>query len=255
MNLVFLDEAGYSHNWKKDIEGQPFMVLAAVMVDADRYIEQCEVIRDESGKIGVELKFPLGLGFEIKASSIAKGEGWWGKNTKERNCIRELMLNFPANCGGKIFLTIIDKKRHIDKYATPEQPHELCFKYIFERIQWELNESNENGICIYDQTKFMDDDLHDRSMLLMRNGSSLSYFSNYYGYVSGALVIDRIKEFHLGTSKNSLGLQVADYYATFAYQYYRKNKPENCDWWTTIRNNLRSVNGEYLGYGLKVFPD
>jgi len=255
MRLIFLDESGYSKNWKEDIETQPFHVLACFQVDADVYINASERLRSQVKNIGLEkIEHPLGLGFEIKANEIAKGKGWWKHHNDERNALRELMLSFPLECKGTTFLVVVDKKRHASKYVFPDPPHEKAFQFMFERLQWFLRDQNDFAVCVYDQTKFLDDDLHNASMGLMRDGSPVSYWSEYYGHVSEKFAIDRVKEFYLGRSENSLGIQIADYFATFGYQYFKSGCPDTCSWWDTIAKSLYEKEGKRDGFGLKVFP-
>ena len=255
MKLIFLDESGYSKNWKNDIEIQPFHVLSAIAIDCDRYAPLSQTLREKIGGIeDLELDHPLGRGFEIKANEVSKGKGWWKSHNEQRNEVRESMLSFPEKDNDTAFVVGIDKKKHSNKYAFPDPPHEIAFQFMFERIQWYLIDQNDVGICIYDQTKFLDDDMHEASTDLMRDGSAVTYQSEFFGYISKSFQIDRIIEFSLGKSENSIGLQVADYYAHFAYQYFKNGKPEKCGWWNTIQSNLYHKNGEVLGYGLKVFP-
>ena len=202
----------------------------------------------------LQLDHPLGRGFEIKASEIAKGKGWWRAHNAQRNEVRKSMLSFPEGNGDAAIVVVIDKNKHHNKYALPDPPHEIAFKFMFERIQWYLIDQDDVGMCIYDQTKFLDDEMHEASTDLIRDGSTITYQSDVFGYITKNFQIDRIIEFCLGKSDNSIGLQVADYYAHFTYQYFKNGKPEKCGWWNTIKTNLYKKNGEILGYGLKVFP-
>lgn len=255
MKLIFLDESGFAKNWKESINDQPFHVLGGVLIDSQAYFSASKSLRDAVMRIGLEkLDHPLGHGFEIKAKEIAKGAGWWKNNEGKRNKLRELMLSFPKQYGGTSFLIVIDKQKHINQYAFPGPPHEVAFQYMFERLQWKLMELNDEAVCVYDQTKFLDDDLHKASVGLMRDGSPVKYWSEFYGYVSEKFKIDLVKEFYLGKSDNSIGLQVADYVATFGYQYFRGGKPNNCGWWETLVGGLYTKDGKLEGYGLKVFP-
>lgn len=255
MKLVFLDESGFAKNWKESITDQPFYVLGGVLIDSADYFAASKELRDAVAELDLEkLPHPLGQGFEIKAKEIAKGAGWWRSNQEKRNSLRELMLGFPTKYGGTAFLVVIDKQKHLNQYAFPDPPHELAFQFMFERIQWKLSELTDESICVYDQTKFLDDELHNASVGLMRDGSPVQYWSEFYGYVSGKFAIDLIKEFYLGKSDNSIGLQVADYVATFGYQYFRRGKPKKCGWWETLVAALHTKSGQLEGYGLKCFP-
>lgn len=255
MKLIFLDESGFAKNWKESINDQPFHVLGGVLIDSQAYFSASKSLCDAVMGLGLEkMDHPLGHGFEIKAKEIAKGAGWWKNNEEKRNKLRELMLSFPKQYGGTSFLVVIDKQKHKNQYASPDPPHELAFQFMFERLQWKLMELKDEAICVYDQTKFLDDDLHNASVGLMRDGSPVQYWSEFYGYVSKKFRIDLVKEFYLGKSDNSIGLQVADYVATFGYQYFRRGKPNNCGWWETLVGGLYINDGKLEGHGLKVFP-
>lgn len=255
MKLIFLDESGFSKNWINDRVAQPFHVLAALAVDADNYIKACDRLRQEFNGIDeLKLEHPLGQGFEIKAKDVSSGKGWWKTHKAQRNDVRELMLSFPEIGEATAFLVVINKETHCQKYTSPEAPDRKAFQFMFERLQWFLKDKDDVALCIYDQTKVLDDDMHKDSMGYMREGSPLEYWSEHYGHVSTTFTIDRIKEFYLGKSENSVGLQVADYLAHFCYQYFKGGKPQNCGWWDTLQKGLYRKNGNLEGYGLKVFP-
>lgn len=255
MKLIFLDESGYSKNWVEDRATQPFHVLAGIAIDADAYVRASEKLRLEFvGIEELEMTHPLGQSFEIKAKEISAGKGWWKSHSEQRNDVRNLMLSFPECNAAEAFLVVIDKESHYQKYVSPESPDKVAFQYMFERLQWFLRDTDDFALCIYDQTKFLDDDMHKASMGYMRDGSPVVYWSEYYGHVSTQFSIDRIKEFYLGRSENSIGLQIADYFAHFGYQYFKTGRPNNCKWWSILKNGLYHKDGNLNGYGLKIFP-
>lgn len=255
MQLLFVDESGYSSNWKNDLEDQPYFVLSGFMIDADQYVSACEVIREEFSSIKLEKSnHPIGQGFEIKAKEIAKGNGWWKKNPESRSSIRDLMLSTPNRFGGVSFLVIIDKKMMIQRYSEPEDPVKLSLRYLYERVQKFLDQTNQSAVCIFDQSSFRDDEMHATSTTLTRDGSYLFYLSFEKGFVSEQLKLDRIKEFYLTRSENSIGIQVADYFATFGYQYVKSKDKEKCNWWALILGSLHNADGKVNGIGLKTFP-
>lgn len=255
MQLLFVDESGYSSNWKNDTDDQPYFVLSGFMIDADKYTSICDSLREEFSKIKLEkYNYPIGQGFEIKARDIAKGNGWWKKNTESRLAIRDLMLTTPNKSGGITFLVIIDKKKMLQQYSEPEDPVKLSLRLLYERVQKFLDQTNQTAVCIFDQSSFRDDEMHATSTTLTRDGSYLFYLSFHKGFVSEQLKLDRIKEFYLTRSENSIGIQVADYLATFGYQYVKSMEKDKCDWWGHIKSSLHNTNGKITGIGLKTFP-
>ena len=256
MKLLFIDESGFSRNWTQDIAQQPFYVLAGVCIDASEYAAACDDLRTKVECLNLpDLEFRLGQGSEIKARDVARGDGWWGNHNEQRNRFRDLMLGFPAEYGGAAFITVIDKARHRDQYAYPEDPVSMAMKYLFERVERYLRETDSHVFCIYDHDTWRTDSLHEESMSLIREGSRVIYFSRFSGErMETTNILDRILEMALGTSENSVGLQVADFFCTCAYFHFKSGRPENCGWWDHLCCSLHRQNNVLEGYGLKVFP-
>jgi hypothetical protein len=262
MYAIFMDESGYSFSWQKDMNNQPYFVQSAVCFPLNRLEEAYNHVRLKLGDIRLpESAGKLGRGFELKAKDIARGYGWWGDKPEEREVVRNLMLELPALFAGRAFLLVIDKHELLTKYGEKARdPQVVAFQYTLERIQWLLEREEQYAICIYDQNKKIDDIIHGGAASLAFKGSQVFYFSKSYGqFVSYSHKVKRVVEMTLGNSKNSLGLQVADFYATMAYQYFKAGRPSECGWWKVLQTSLDRKDGNpqgiLLGYGLKVFPD
>jgi hypothetical protein len=254
MRLLFLDESGYTHNWKENVDQQRFHVLGGVLVESAQYFALCAHVRAELAKLPLEVKAPpLGQGFEIKAREIARGHGWWRHNEPQRNAVRDLMLRAPGGFGAVGFVVVIDKKLHLEKYPLPDPPHEIALRYLLERAQWKLKDLNEHCVGVYDQAKVLDDEVHEASADILREGSSWVR-EGMYGYYKAELKMENLHELYLGRSDNSLGLQFADYLATFAYQHFKNGRPADCGWWKTLEAGLYTKDKKLEGFGLKVFP-
>jgi hypothetical protein len=166
-----------------------------------------------------------------------------------------MMLSFPLNHNGTGFVVVVDKERHRRQYASPQNPPELAMQFLFERLQWHLVKISSHAYCIYDHDKRRTDMLHDQSAQLIREGTEVMFFSKFYGeMLTTTNKLDRITELALGKSDNSVGLQVADFFATMAYCYFRDGKPGKCGWWDTLCASLLRKDGQLNGWGLKVFP-
>lgn len=256
MKLVFLDESGYSHNWLNDIDNQPFYVLSAVSIDCNAYAKACAEIQETVAAMNLPgLDHRLGKGSEFKARQVSKGQGWWREHNDERNAFRDLMLTYPVKYGGTAFIVIIDKARHRAQYAYPDDPVSIAMKFLFERLEFYLRNLDDTAYCIYDHDKARTDALHEQSISLIRGGSQIEFFSSFYGeFISTTHNLSHITELALALSQNSLGLQVADFFATCAYTYHRDGKPAGCGWWGTLCSTLYHEDGILEGRGLKVFP-
>lgn len=260
MYMVFLDEAGYSPDWKSDVENQPFYSLSAVCLPSDRLSEAYQDTRNTISSIDMPgERPPLGKGFEIKSSDIVRGSGWWHEHNDERNLVRNTFLEMPCKYDGTAILVIIDKRAHLDKYASPDNPYMLALEFIMERIDSYLARKGDLGYCIYDHNKRIVDMLDQGMANLTAEGTSGIYYNRYFGEIfEFRQEINNILELSFGNSANSIGLQSADYYATLSYQYYKKGQPEPCGWWDSLTNCLDTkdgkADGDLLGYGLKLFP-
>ena len=255
MKLIFIDESGYSTNWLNDIEQQPFHVLSAVAIDASVYAEACKEVRERVDEMNLPgLDHPLGKGSEIKARFIMTGGGWWRANNDARTSYRNLMLEFPRRYGGAAFLVVIDKAKHRDRYAKPLDPAEISMTYLFERIEFYLRGVEADAYCIYDHNTWRTNQLLQQAVGLIREGSTIQFHSSFWDQeVVSKHLLDHIVEMALCVSHNSIGLQVADFFATCGYRYFR-DSPQSCGWWNTLRESLYSEAGEVNGCGLKEFP-
>ncbi len=255
MKLVFFDESGYSFNWLSDLSEQPFYVLSAVAVDAAVYARACKEVQESTAALELPgLKHPLGKGAEIKARQVSGGNGWWRDHESQRNAFRNLMLGFPKQYNGAAFLVVIDKARHFSKYANPIDPVKIGLQFLFERLEWYLRGIDDNAYCIYDHDKRRTDAVHSDSTSLMRSGSKLEFLSSYYGETIVATHdLSHITELALGASTNSIGLQIADFFANCAYKYFRDGRSSPCGWWDLLTESLYREGSGIEGHGLKTF--
>ena len=251
-----MDESGYTFNWKADIKIQPYYVLSAVCFSSDKLPLAYQKIRAEISNLDLEREHhPLGQGFEIKARDIVRGSSYWKTHDDKRNAVRNIMLTAPVKYEGKAFVVVINKQAHQERYAYPDNPYMLPLKFILERLQMYLSDLDDHGICIYDQNKILKDDLQDVTTRLTRNGSKLYYYSPTFElFVKETFKLDKIIEFSFGRSENSIGLQVADFFASMTYAYVKNNKPSSCDWWKTLESSLHRKDGKLDGVGYKEFP-
>jgi hypothetical protein len=256
MQLVFLDEAGYTPDWESGIQQQPIYALSAVCLPTDRIKNAYDTIRSTIDRLRLKAQpARLGCGHEIKAKDIAVGSGWWKHHNDERNAIRDVMLSAPCQFGGCAILAVIDKRAHKEKYAYPGNPYSLALQFVFERLGQHLLEIDEYAYAVYDQNTRLQDEVLEQSSELITDGSRGFGYSDYYRqYYAFSIALDHVIELGVGVSEHSLGLQIADYFATFAYHYHRDGKPEPCGWWDTLCASLRTQNGTFEGYGLKRFP-
>ena len=167
-----------------------------------------------------------------------------------------------------IFSVISDKDTQLTIIASLIKKAELRkqidleiwgYRFVFERINKYLNQRNEAlleagmpheyGIMIMDsEGKTKDQKLRDKLVEMLREGT---FYSK----------LDYLIEDPLFTDSKWRNLsQIVDCVAYCIRKHYRNNKSNNhtTNWnryFTMIENKFHNVNGKYLGYGVKIFPD
>jgi hypothetical protein len=257
MFCVFVDECGYVQNWSdpREVQQQPVYVVAAVAISSESLADLYTSIRNAVASLMLPETDPgkLGRGEEIKAASVDRGEGFWGKNPGLRDAVRKVYLDLP---NVTYFVICIDKKRHRKLYGVnAEDPSDLGLRLLLERIQGFLRDHEKFGIVFIDANKRKEP--RQRSFLgnLLRFGSGGIAPSKFFigAIYEWHLDMSNILEVHLGDSKHSLGLQIADFVARHAYSWWKDNKNPNYPGWNLIEPKLYKY-PRHLGWGLKEFP-
>lgn len=246
MFFAFIDESGTGG------ESQPFLVISAVLLPCDGYAVLCGELRKQATNIIGAVPDPLGLGFEVKASHIFSGKGDWRHRDTQRNELRDLMLGAPAKAGGRVILSVVDKAAHEKRYPS-ESPYNRAFRYLYERMQRFLKTAGSHAYCVYDENPRMKQSLQSHSSQLVNQGSQVSFLSQYDGnYYEVTNQLDRIIELVFGDSMHSVGLQLADFFATGTYSYYKSGQSADCGWWELLRASVHMKGMK--GYGIKEIP-
>lgn len=256
MRVVFIDESGYTPDWRSGIDAQPFYVGSAVCLPSDAIPHFYSSLRRGIDELNLPVKSPpLGLGFEIKAREIARGSGWWGEHNDQRNRVRDLFLSSPRRSEGVAFVASIDKCAHFAKYVEPADPYMLALTFVLERLEMYLWGVDDHACCVYDHNTRIGTQVQDHTAELIRDGSLLIYDSRIFKeFVTMRFRLPHILEVALGDCKYSIGLPVADYFATMAYHFYIQGSPVPCGWWDLPCQNLHQKEGTLQGIGLKEFP-
>ena len=256
MYIVYIDECGFSLNWKKGLSEQPFYVLAAVAIPIANLRDMYEDIRRDLSALeipGLDERM-IGIGQEIKAKDVDRGDNYWQLHDEHRHAVRELYLGVVSKCSGTAFIVIVDKKEHFSKYAYPEEPDILALQFLFERLQGFLEAIDSFAICTFDKTP-REEELLSHAEELIKYGSHITYWSNFYGiFIEKNLKLSRIFEFQMQDSKYSLGLQVADFFARHTYSWRKSGKDNSYPGWALIRKTLYERDGRVEGWGYKEFP-
>ena len=195
----------------------------------------------------------LGKGEEIKAASVDKGKGFWGRDSSLRDAVREVYLDLPDVT---YFLVCVDKKRHKYRYGkNATAPSQLGLQFLLERIQGFLDDKGEFGIVFIDANRL--EEVKQRGLFerLLKWGSKGIAVSKHFGVIyEWRLNMEKILEIHFADSKYSLGIQIADFVARHAYSWWKKGKASSYPGWSLIEQRLYKY-PKHLGWGFKEFPE
>lgn len=257
MEHIFIDECGFARNWTTQLDEQPYYVLAAVCIRGSRLPDAYNDLQRRISDLGLPFSdAALGRGFEIPAKDVDRGRGYWDENPEDRCAVRDIMLGSLAPYAGTYLVMVVDKKNLWERYESSRDPYRLALQFLFERLQTLLEERETYGLCIYDENSPYEKLLNATARDLLVSGSQINYWSPVYGdFVSKTLCINRIIEFHMGRSENSIGLQVADFVARYTYSWRKAGKDPDYPGWKLIEQSLYRKDGKLKGFGYKEFPE
>lgn len=252
MKIIYVDECGPLKGWDSEKSNQPCLSIGAISVDANIYTSAIEELKTKIDSLSIAHidTDKLGKGYEIKAKDILASSGFWKNHPNQRNELLKLTLGFPEQVKGVGWCVVIDFKKHKEKYVYPAEPFNIAMRFLFERIQIYAEQINEDVVVVYDQYKAADDDVHEAFVDLVTHHSIFEVMNGL-----SVLKFDRIIEMHLGNSKNSIGLQIADYFATFGYQIHKNNSIALSNKDLFLKYLYKGKLNEVHGSGYKIFPD
>jgi hypothetical protein len=255
MYVIYVDECGYQVNWadEKAMKEQPVYVVSAVAIAVDSVEAIYRKIRKSIARLNIPRinAHALGRGQEIKASQVDRGEGFWRKYPNLCDKVRKIYLD---HSGVTYFVICIDKRRHYYRYKKPEDPANLGLQYLLERIRGFLKEKEEQGLIIIDANRKIEPQHRELLQKLLTKGSEGKTISRILRAVyRWHLEMKNIIEIHFGDSRDSLGLQIADFVARHAYSWWKSGKKKGHLGWSYIEPKLWKY-PDYDGYGYKEFP-
>lgn len=256
MYLVYMDESGYvPRNWssKEALDQQPFYVAAAVLIEAEKLFEIYKHIQDKlttSGALEPKVCSLLGKGVEVKASWVERGEKVFQNVSEEkRREIAEVYLDVNAT----YIAAVIDKVKHKERYAHPDEPHDMAMQFVIERIAYFLKDKKASAILFIDQNSSEEESQKANLNAWFKRGISGTRRDDLgMGEEVWSVQIEDVKEVHFGDSKYSMGLQIADFLARAIYSYER-GKSFFKPLWQTIETRFRDY-PNHFGRGFKRFP-
>lgn len=144
-----------------------------------------------------------------------------------------------------IIATVINKHQLSSKYADPENPYELGLKFCMERaytfIQGRKQQGRTTHIVVEKRGRREDNNL-ELAFRRIRDGW------NYKGAMPEFELVFADKRV------NSTGLQLADLTARPIGRHVMSPTQSNRAWEAIEKKLLRDRQGNYRGWGLKIFP-
>jgi len=257
MYLFYIDESGRPSLEDKAIAVDPWFVMSAVGIHADKWL----AIDHEISRLK-HIYFPKikPINIELKSTNIRSAGGKhpvypFGSipASKLSEMVEELYAIY-VNFDLPLFTVVINRLEHKQKYSAkgkrPEPPYQLAFKMLIERIDWYLENQNQNLVIDEKEFGFVILDEYIGQYKVTR--SNLLWYQEMGTFQKRS--IDFIKEVpFFNVSTYSQMLTLPDLVAYNVYHRYRYEKPEY-PFFTRLIPNFYCKNGDINGYGLKVFP-
>lgn len=241
----FLDETG-DHGLTYIDEKFPLFLLCGCLFSADeientktkvdnfkqKYFKTTEVVLHSRDIRKCEGAFQILFNLDLKAEFYKDLNGILGEATYS------------------IIATGINKEEHIKKYGKgAKDPYSLSFSYIIERLIFCLGSLDKEGIVeIAVERRGKKED-----KMLLSHFNSVLDLGTYY--VSSERLKEKITDFKFHNKRELIaGLEVADLCA-YPLARYLLNPKEPYVPFKIIENNIYcNKDGEYNGWGLKLFP-
>ena len=244
MKVMFLDESG-DHSLVKDKidKTYPMFVLAGCIFDFDYYTKvfepKVEALKMKHlGKIDVILR-----SYDIRKQ---KGDFACLVHKPKREEFYEDLNKLISESEFTIIAGAINKLKHIDKYSNPENPYELCFRFILERAVMFLGYKPEVMILRAESRETHNDkQLSEVLEKFKLSGNSM---------IKPEEVKRKLADLSFNQkTQNIAGHQLAD---LVAYPIGKKvlDKEKENRVFDIIECKLHKKNGVYINFGLKIFP-
>ncbi len=246
MKILFLDESGDT-NLRNVDPAYPFFVLGGIIVDEEHY--ETKIIPAVN-----DLKRMLFGRTDIilHTADISRNrngfEGLIDTNFRQKfykalNCLMQTVEY-------EILACVIDKKRHVEKYAdNARDPYELSLDILVERFVYALKETMTQGKIIAEKRNSYQDKLLMEAWqnYLCRKGTYYLPETQIFSLIDRELKLVDKKD-------NVAGLQIADLVVTPIGRWAMGKKAHED--WEIIKTKFRkdSKTGRIEGYGLIVLP-
>lgn len=254
MKLFYVDESGDTIPLSQG--GKKFLVLTGSIIDETNFLPIEKKLR------AIKQKYYNDPDIEFKSNFIRNAnpdipDGKSPLKLHDRQKYNELetdLTDFLKSIEVTNISIVIDKAEFWKKYPS-QNPYDTAYVFLLERFNLYLQEVGCLGMVIIDpregrvEKAFVGDHLRDIHATLRHRAP---YFTSL-----GKKTDHVIERLLYSASEDTIGIQIADLYCYPVAHIYEYNKKAT-DYWRFIETcapKLRNNNGNFMGYGLKIYPE
>jgi len=237
-----LDESG-DHSLAKIDKSYPMFVLAGCVFDLDYY---SNIVEPSVNKL--KIKHFGRTDIILRSYDIRKQKGDFSclvDTTKRENFYNDLDI-LVKSLDFKIIAAVINKLNLKNKYHEPDNPYNLCLQFILERSVMFLGRSGDKLIFRIESREMH----NDRKLAKVYESFRLNDHKLFKKEEIQSKFIDL--SFNQKT-QNIIGQQIADLVA-YPIGVSILNKKRENKAFEIIKTKFHDKNGDYMNYGLKIFP-
>ena len=93
---------------------------------------------------------------ELKLTAIQHGKWWKGVPEDKKQKIIDDVVDLVGKTGAALFVIVVDKPQHKNKYTSPEDPCILALRFLITRFSRFLNRNGSYGAVVYDRDRETD---------------------------------------------------------------------------------------------------
>lgn len=254
MKLLYVDESGDTVPISQG--GKNFFVLTGCIIDEQQFLPIEQKLRTIKHKYYGNPDIEFKSNFIRNANpDIPDGKSPLKLHDRQKyNDLEAELTDFLKSIDVINISVVIDKAEFWDSFPA-QNPYNTAYVFLIERFNKYLQEVGGLGMVIIDpregrvEKAFVGDHLRDVH-------ASMRHSAPFFTALSSKT--DRVIERLLySASEDTIGIQLADLYCYPVAHIYEYNKKAS-DYWrfaeTCVPKLRKNKSGNFIGYGLKVFP-
>jgi len=244
MKVMFLDESG-DHGLEKDKidKSYPMFVLCGCIFDLDKYTASTEPVVN-----AFKLKYFKTTDVILRSYDIRKQKKEFSflVDYKTRLGFMDSLTNLISSLEFTVIAAAINKIKLINRYNEPENPYYLCLRFILERASMFLGRSKENILFRAESRETH----NDRKLAEIYE----DFRAKGNNFIAPEEARRKLVDLSFNQKvQNIAGHQIADLVAYPIGKWVLDSKKENRPF-DVVKDKLHGKNGQFINYGLKVFP-